>query len=408
MKISTGQLERFELLAGLPAEILARIGELAHEERRAEDDTLFVEGEPAKALYLILEGKVSLEKRVQLGRTGTARRASIGVVGPGSAVGWSSVVAPYQYTSSGICLESSLVLAVPGPELRELMAEQPAAGYELLSRVASIIRARLTSTTSLLTYFLSIVSHELKRPLAAVENYLQITLGGYAGEITDKQRRLLERSSLRLSDLRALISDILDFARMQPDQIRADFELVDPKEIGGEATEEVRLAASQKDIRLKAVGPGEFKPIVAARRRLRQVISNLLANAVKFSPEGSTVTLSAKDEADALIIEVMDQGIGIPSQDLEHIFEDFFRGSNVEETGGTGLGLSIAKKIVDAHEGGIEIQSPYEEGQSGTKVIVRIPRSLALPRHHGSASSEEGSSPSEEQPEAIESERRGT
>ena len=289
------------------------------------------------------------------------------------------------------------MLAVPGPELRELMAEQPAAGYELLSRVASIIRARLTSTTSLLTYFLSIVSHELKRPLAAVENYLQITLGGYAGEITDKQRRLLERSSLRLSDLRALISDILDFARMQPDQIRADFELVDPKEIGGEATEEVRLAASQKDIQLKAVGPGEFKPIVAARRRLRQVISNLLANAVKFSPEGSTVTLSAKDEADALVIEVMDQGIGIPSQDLEHIFDDFFRGSNVEETGGTGLGLSIAKKIVDAHEGQIEIQSPYGQGLTGTKVTVRIPRSLALPRHRGSTSTEEGSSPTEEQ-----------
>ena len=84
MQINTGQLERFELLAGLPEGILAHIGELAQEERRAGDDLLFVEGEPAKALYLILEGKVSLEKRVQLGRTGTARRATIGVVGPGN------------------------------------------------------------------------------------------------------------------------------------------------------------------------------------------------------------------------------------------------------------------------------------------------------------------------------------
>ncbi len=407
MRISAEELERFELLTGLPREALERIGELAQEEQRAEGDTLFAEGEPAMALYLLLDGKVSLEKRVQLGRTGTARRATIGVFGPGRAIGWSSVVAPYLYTSSGICLEDTRVLAVPGPELRKLMAEQPAAGYELISRVASIIRARLTSSTSLLTYFLSIVSHELKRPLAAVENYLQITLGGYAGEVSEKQRRLLERSSLRLSDLRALISDILDFARMQPDQIRADFELVDPEEIGAEATEEVRLAASQKNIRLRAVGPGEFKPIVAARRRLRQVISNLLANAVKFSPEGSTVTLSAMDEPDALVIEVMDRGVGIPAQDQEHIFDDFFRGSNVEEIGGTGLGLSIAKKIVDAHEGQIEIQSPFEEGLSGTKVTVRIPRSLALPRHRGSGSTEADRPPAEAQHEPMERERRG-
>jgi signal transduction histidine kinase len=311
-------------------------------------------------------------------------------------------VVPYQYTSSGVCLEDTLVLIVSGVELRQLMEEQPEAGYLLMGRAASIIRARLASTTALLTYFLSIVSHELKRPLAAVENYLQITLGGYAGEITDKQRRLLERSSLRLSDLRALISDILDFARMQPDQIRADFEWVDPKEIGAEATEEVRLAASQKNIRLKVVGATEFQPIVAARRRLRQVVSNLLANAVKFSPEGGTVTLIAQDEPEALLLEVRDEGIGIPAQDQEHVFEDFFRGSNVEDVGGTGLGLSIAKKIVDAHGGQISIESPYAAGASGTRVVVRIPRSLSLPKDRNPANLQADRQP------AVEGERQGT
>jgi signal transduction histidine kinase len=374
-------LENFELLAGLPRDALAEVARLADEESYASGDVLFSEGNPAHRLYLILSGKISLEKRVQLGRTGTARRATTDVAGAWQAIGWSSLVAPYIYTSTGVCLEDTRVLAIPGEGLLQLMARQPAIGYELISRVASIVRARLTSTTALLTYFLSIVSHELKRPLAAVENYLQITLGGYAGDISDKQRRLLERSALRLSDLRALISDILDFARMQPDQIRADFEWVDPREIGAEATEEVRLAASQKNIRLKAIGPGEYRPLVAARRRLRQVVSNLLANAIKFSPEGSTVTLSAQDEPDALVIEVLDEGIGIPEEDQKHLFEDFFRGSNVEDVGGTGLGLSIAKKIVDAHEGQIEIKSPYAEGVSGTRITVRIPRSLKLPSY---------------------------
>ncbi|HJX41315.1 MAG TPA: HAMP domain-containing sensor histidine kinase, partial [Anaerolineales bacterium] len=374
----------------------------AVEEHYAEGQVLFSEGSPAQALYLILRGKVSLEKRVQLGRTGTARQATIDVSGPWQAVGWSSLVVPYEYTSSAVCLEDTLVLRVSGVDLRQLMEEQPEAGYELMGRAASIIRARLASTTALLTYFLSIVSHELKRPLAAVENYLQITLGGYAGEITDKQRRLLERSSLRLSDLRSLISDLLDFARIQPDQIQADFEWVDPKEIGAEATEEVRLAASQKNIRLKVVGPLEYKPIVGARRRLRQVLSNLLANAVKFSPEGSTVTLSAQDEPEALLLEVRDEGIGIPAQDQEHVFDDFFRGSNVEEVGGTGLGLSITRKTVDAHEGQIAIESPYAKGVSGTRVVVKIPRSLSLPRDRGCANRQADPQP------AVEGERQGT
>jgi signal transduction histidine kinase len=333
---------------------------------------------------LILDGKVSLEKLVQLGRTGTPRRAVISVVGSGTTVGWSSLVPPYEYTSTCICLEDVKIYSIPGSKLRALMIERPDIGSAIYHRVASIVRNRMTNATGTLTYFLSIVSHELKRPLAAVENYLQILLGGYAGGLTPKQTRLLERSTLRLTDLRNLISDILDFARIQPEQIRADFEWVEPSEIGSEAIEEVRLAATQNNIHLKAVAPTEFKPIVAARRRLKQVLSNLLANAVKFSPEGSTVILSAHDEPDSLVIDVLDEGIGIPPEDQEHIFDDFFRANNVAEYGGAGLGLSIAKKIVDAHEGKIEVESPYQEGKTGCKFTVTIPRTLHIPGDHTS------------------------
>jgi signal transduction histidine kinase len=377
-------LKRFDLFSDLSDETLAEIARLVSEEVHPEGTTLFSEDASAEYLYLILDGKVSLEKLVQLGRTGTPRRAVISAVGPGYTIGWSSLVPPYEYTSSGICLEETKILTIPGSKLRAIMTEQPENGSIIYHRVASIIRARMTNATSTLTYFLSIVSHELKRPLAAVENYLQILLGGYAGELTPKQTRLLERSTLRLTDLRNLISDILDFARIQPEQIRADFEWVEPNEIGSEAIEEVRLAASQNNIHLKAVAPTEFQPIVAARRRLKQVISNLLANAVKFSPEGSTVTLSAHDEPDALVIEVLDEGIGIPPEDQEHIFDDFFRANNVAEYGGAGLGLSIAKKIVDAHEGKIEVESPYQSGKDGCKFTVTIPRTLRILGDHTS------------------------
>jgi signal transduction histidine kinase len=372
-------LKRFDLFSDLSDETLTEIARMVSEEVHPEGTTLFSEDSSAEYLYLILNGKISLEKLVQLGRTGTPRRAVISVVGPGTTVGSSSLVPPYEYTSSGICIEEAKILSIPGSKLRALMTEQPEVGSIIYHRVASIIRERMTNATGTLTYFLSIVSHELKRPLAAVENYLQILLGGYAGGLTPKQTRLLERSTLRLTDLRNLISDILDFARIQPEQIRADFEWVEPSEIGSEAIEEVRLAATQNNIHLKAVAPTEFKSIVAARRRLKQVLSNLLANAVKFSPEGSTVTLSAHDEPDALVIEVLDEGIGIPPEDQEHIFDDFFRATNVAEYGGAGLGLSIAKKIVEAHEGKIEVESPYQQGKTGCKFTITIPRTLRVP-----------------------------
>jgi signal transduction histidine kinase len=379
MEVDIEILKQYKFFDGLPDGALIKIAGVAKEEIHPEGTLLFSEGANAERFYLILEGKVSLEKLVQLGRTGTPRRATTGIISAWQPVGWSSLVPPYVYTSSGLCLERTKVLVVPGEDLLELMEEMPEVGCHLISRVAAIIRDRLNTSSSILTYFLSIVSHELKRPLAAVENYIQVLLGGYAGEISPKQQRLLERSSLRLSDLRALISDLLDFARMQPDQIRADFELIHPQEIASESLEEVRLAAAQKGVQVRATGPTEFEPIIAARRRLRQVLSNLLANAIKFSPEGSKVFLSARDEPDELIIEVADEGIGIPAEDQEHIFDDFFRASNAEEISGAGLGLSVAKKIIDAHDGSIKVESPYAPGKPGTRFTVRIPRNLPLP-----------------------------
>ena len=378
MPASPVVLKRFDLFAGLPGDALEALASLAEERHLPDGTLLFGEGGPASSLFLIQDGKVSLEKRVQLGRTGTPRRATIEVAGAWQAVGWSSMVHPFVYTSSGVCQGPVTVLCISGEALRGWMIHHPAVGYEIITRVASIIRRRLESSTATLTYFLSVISHELKRPLAAVESNLQVLLGGFSGPLEENQRRLLERCSLRLTDLRALISDVVDFARMQPGQIRADFELLEPGRLAAEAVEEIRLAAQQKKVQIKVIGPPQLQAIVAARRRLGQVISNLLANAVKFSSEGATVTLLWRDEPEALVLEVTDEGIGIPTEDQPHIFDDFFRAGNTEGFGGAGLGLSIARKIVSAHEGTIEVKSPLRPGNPGTRFTVRIPRGLPL------------------------------
>jgi signal transduction histidine kinase len=260
--------------------------------------------------------------------------------------------------------------------VRHVVAQHPASGLLFMDAIASVISSRLRDSTTTLTYFLSIISHELKSPLAAVENYLQVMLGGFTGELTDKQRHMLERSVLRVTDLRGLINDILDLARMRPEQIQADFEWLDPLESATQAIEDVRLAASQRGIELQVDVPAEFQQIVAARRRLRQLFSNLLSNAVKFSPEGGVVTLRVRDEPEQLLVEILDQGPGIPADEQSLIFEDFFRGRHAGQVPGSGLGLSIAKKILEAHQGKMWVESPYDEGKSGTKFTVTIPRNL--------------------------------
>ena len=383
--VTVEMLKRFPLLAYLPPEDLGELMEICEMETWKGGDVFAHEGEPADRLRLVLLGKVALDKRIQLGLHGSVRRANVSIVGPGGAVGWSALVAPHVFTVSGICLEPCKFIALDAQQLGELMAQNPQMAYRIMIGIAEMVGTRLRDMTDMLTYFLSIVSHELKSPLAAVESYLEVMLGGFTGELTPKQQRMLERSVLRIHDLSGLINDLLDLARMRPEEIQADFVRFNPREFGDRSVEDTRLAASEKGVTVEVEAPQEFREIVGASERLRQVLTNLLNNAIKFSPSGSTVTLRSWDTEDELWIEVSDEGIGIPPEDQVHIFEDFFRARNAGDVGGAGLGLSIAKKIVDAHQGRIWLESPYEGGQepseskSGTKFTVVLPRNLPLP-----------------------------
>lgn len=377
--VTVEMLKRFPLLAYLPPEDLGELVEICEIETWKEGDVFAHEGEPADRLRLVLLGKVALDKRIQLGSHGSVRRANVSIVGPGGPVGWSALVAPHVFTVSGICLEPCKFIALDAQQLREFMDQNPQTAYRIMIGIAEMVGTRLRDMTDMLTYFLSIVSHELKSPLAAVENYLEVMLGGFTGELTPKQQRMLERSVLRIHDLSGLINDLLDLARMRPEEIQADFARFNPREFGDRSVEDTRLAASEKRVTVEVEAPREFREIVGAPERLRQVLTNLLNNAIKFSPSGSTVTLRSWDTEDELWIEVSDEGIGIPPEDQIHIFEDFFRARNAGDVGGAGLGLSIAKKIVDAHQGRIWLESPYEEAKSGTKFTVVLPRNLPLP-----------------------------
>ena len=219
---------------------------------------------------------------------------------PNQVAGFSAVAFPHKHSGTITAIEPTRVCAVDGDKLREYLDSHPDAGYHVMSAITSLVRGRYQSATNTLTYFLSIVSHELRTPLAAVENYLQTILGGFAGDLNQKQRRMLNRCVIRVTDLSALISDVVDLARMRPEQIQADFEWFDPGEVGRESIEDARLAATEKNIQIRIQPPDKFKPIVGGRRRMRQVFTNLLNNAIKFSPPDTVVYFKAWYEEELL------------------------------------------------------------------------------------------------------------
>ena len=381
LTIFADRLARTEIFSELNQPDLMAIAEFCSEEIYQENDTILVEGQPAERMFVVERGKLALEKKIQIGRHSTPRNATIGYIEPEKVAGFSTLTAPYVYSTSAVCIVPTRVIAINGSDLRLYLDEHPEVGLIVMNYLASVVAQRYRNAIHTLTYFLSVVSHELRSPLAAIENYLQTMDAGFAGDLTPKQKRMIQRSILRVLDLRVLIGDVVDLARMRPEQIQADFEWFDPGEVGAESIEDVHLAAAERKISIKVDPPSKFEPIVGARRRMRQVFTNVLNNAIKFAPPESTVTFRARYETATVVFEVEDEGPGIPEEDLPHIFTDFFRASNAGDTIGAGLGLSIAKKIMDAHEGQITVENLYQHGKvCGARFTIRIPRYLQTPK----------------------------
>jgi signal transduction histidine kinase len=377
LAIITDRLRQAEIFSELPDEDLLAIAKFCTEESYHEGAEVLKEDAPANSLFVVERGKLALEKKIQIGRHSTPRNATVGYVGPGKIAGFSTLTYPFIYSTSAVCIEPARVICIEGAALRSYLDTHPAVGVKVLNAQAVLIGERYRSAINTLTYFLSIVSHELRSPLAAIENYLQTMDAGYAGEVNPKQKRMIQRSLIRVVDLRNLIGDVVDLARLRPEQIQTDFEWFDPGMVGTESIEDARLAAAEKEIQLIIEPPPEFEPIVGARRRMRQVFTNLLNNAIKFSPPGSKVKFRAWYEQEELIFQVEDEGPGIPPEDLPYLFSDFYRASNVGDTPGAGLGLSIAKKIIDAHNGQLLIENiDLSSGKTGTLSTVIIPRNL--------------------------------
>ena len=221
--------------------------------------------------------------------------------------------------------------------------------------------------------FLANVSHELRTPLTSIEGYSQNVYDGTLGEVNDKQKNAIDTVIRNAERLRRLIDSLLYISRAQVENIEYTFEPVQIAEIIDDAVLDMVLLVEKNGLELEKGVPDNLPSIKGDKEQLTDMLTNLIDNSIKFTPEGGRISLIVLDEEICLHIMVKDTGIGIAKEMLPKLFQKFYQidSSIRRKYGGTGLGLCICKKIVEAHYGEIWIES--EEG-IGTTIHVKLPK----------------------------------
>ncbi len=221
--------------------------------------------------------------------------------------------------------------------------------------------------------FFSNVSHELRTPLTTVSGYVKFLLGGKMGELDQSQVQALEAANDEADKLDRLIDTIIELSSFDSESYRLRLGDVDIARLIDETARSKESQAKHKDLRLEVNLPENLPHVVGDERRLELLMSNIIDNAVKFTPEGGTVKITGCEEGSDVVIEVSDTGIGIPKEEQSRIFDRFYQvdSSPTRTYGGAGLGLSICKEIADLHGGRIEVES---DAGKGSTFKVRLPR----------------------------------
>lgn len=240
---------------------------------------------------------------------------------------------------------------------------------ERLSSTLNGMIARLEQSFRQITQFTADASHELRTPLTILRGEIEVALRNASA--ADDSREMLESFLEETERLSKLVESLMVLSRLDSGEAKAEYSDVDLSTLCCETVGQMHLLADDKSLILNC-GCGEAVRVRADSLRIRQILINLVDNAIKYTPSGGTVNVRAYRENGLAIIEVQDTGAGIPAEALPHIFDRFYRVDKARgrETGGSGLGLAIAKSICDLHGANINVISKVG---GGTEVKVSIP-----------------------------------
>jgi signal transduction histidine kinase len=223
---------------------------------------------------------------------------------------------------------------------------------------------RLQEMDRLKSAFVSMVSHELRTPMTSIKGYVDNLLDGVAGDLNEKHAYYLSRVKHNVERLTRMINDLLDLSRIEAGVVQLQVGPVSIHDLVTDVVEGFRTIAREKSITVQARHEKALPTVPGDRDKLYQVLTNLIQNAIKFTPRGGDVRISARRRDDGFVqVCVADTGCGIPSAECRKVFEKFYRGESAPpEAQGAGLGLAITKSLVELHGGQIWVESAPGQG----------------------------------------------
>ena len=252
-----------------------------------------------------------------------------------------------------------------GLEKRQLSIEaRRLAAIEQEAAKLAIAKEEMERLDKLKTTFMLTVAHELRSPVAGAQSLLRTLLRGLAGELNDQQNDILQRIEKRLEFLMELIEDLLSLASSKTFDLEKPLEKINLQPLIRNVIDQIDTIAESRKVALILTAPEEAIVVMATEQGLGMIFTNLIGNAVKYTPAEGQVEVVVKTSTSNVAITIEDTGIGIPQDDIPHLWEEFFRAKNAHRAGikGTGLGLSIVKQYIDQFGGQIEVNSVEGEG----------------------------------------------
>jgi signal transduction histidine kinase len=220
--------------------------------------------------------------------------------------------------------------------------------------------------------FISVVTHELRLPMTSIKGYTDLLRQGVVGQINEQQLSFLDTIRSNVDRMSALLSDLSDISRINTGRMMLDIKALDIEKALNEVLQSLKPAWEKKNQQVEVALPASLPTIAADYNRLLQVMVNLLRNAIMYTPEGGKVTLQVKIEGEQLRIEVVDNGIGMKSEDQARLFSPFFRSDDayVRDQPGWGTSLHVSSKLVQIMGGSIGM---YSQADSGSVFWFSLP-----------------------------------